>query len=324
LKISIIAKWFYARMTLMKTRIVFMGSPDFAVPTLTALLETYEVVGIVTQPDRPAGRGRRLTEPPIKIVAREHNVPFIQPRRLREPEPLAQLQAWAPDVIIVAAFGQILKPAVLDLPPHGSLNIHASLLPRWRGAAPISAAIRQGDEITGITIMKMDPGMDTGPILSQREEPIHPEDTTNSLSERLAHLGAELLLETLPGYLAGEIEPQAQDDQLATYAPLLKKEDGRLNFKEPAETLARQVRAFNPWPGTYTELAGQMFKIHRAHTAAAELLPVPSGSPGERTRIGELPAIWTSRGLLILDEVQPAGKKAQLGDVFLRGARSWD
>jgi methionyl-tRNA formyltransferase len=171
--------------------------------------------------------------------------------------------------------------------------------------------------------MKMDPGLDTGPILSQREEPILPDDTTATLSRRLAKLGAALLHDTLPGYLSGEIEPQPQEEQLATLAPQLKKADGQLDFQEPADTLARQVRAFNPWPGTFTEYSGQIFKIHRAHAVEADQLPGPESEPGARTRLGGWPAIWTTRGMLVLDEVQPAGKKVQAGDIFLRGARGW-
>ena len=307
----------------MKTKVVFMGSPEFAGPTLESLIEAYDVVGVVTQPDRPAGRGRRITEPAVKKVAVAHGIPIMQPRQMRAPEALAHLRDWAPDVLVVAAYGQILLPAVLDLPPHGCVNIHPSLLPRWRGAAPIAAAIRHGDSTTGVTIMVMDPGMDTGPILNQQEVPIFPEDTTKSLDGRLALLGAELLIKTLPGYLSGKIQPQAQNDDLATFAPRLKKADGQLDFQKTAEVLARQVRAFHPWPGTFTELGGQIFKVHRAHVLGElEGLSTP-GTPGERTHAGDLPAFWTGGGLLVLDEVQPAGKKAMPGAVFLRGARNW-
>ena len=294
-----------------------MGSPEFAVPGLRALAENYPVAGVVTQPDRPAGRGRALTSPPVKLLAQELGLPLIQPRRLREPEALEQLRAWDPQVIVVAAFGQILKPEVLDLPAYGCVNVHASLLPRWRGAAPIQAAILHGDEQTGVTIMRMDPGVDTGPVLSQRAVPVHPGETAGTLSERLASLGAGLLLETLPGYLNGTINLQPQGEALATYAPMLKKEHGELDFTQPAEALVRQVRAFNPWPGAYMLWQSQILKIHRAHAAAgAHLL-------GETAVYQGLPALGTADGLLVLDEVQPAGKRAMPGKVFLSGAREW-
>ncbi len=187
-----------------------MGSPEFALPTLRALAERYPVVGVVTQPDRPAGRGGTLKPPAVKQAALRLGLPVIQPEKLRQPEAMARLHAWAPDVIVVVAFGQILRPEVLDLPPFGCVNVHGSLLPRWRGAAPIQAAILAGDVETGITIMKMDAGVDTGPILSQRALPIAPDETGGSLFEKMSRLGAELLLETLPPYLAGELQPRPQ------------------------------------------------------------------------------------------------------------------
>jgi methionyl-tRNA formyltransferase len=301
----------------MTTHIVFMGSPEFALPTLQTLAAHYPVVGVITQPDQPAGRGRVMTPPPIKTLAEHLGLPVIQPRRLRAPEPMAQLHAWNPDLIVVAAFGQILRANVLDLPPHGCLNVHASLLPRWRGAAPIQAAILHGDAETGVTIMKMDPGIDTGPTLARRALPISPTDTAETLSTQLAHLGADLLLETLPAYLRGTLLPQPQDDTHATYAPMLKKEDGALDFTHPAEALARKVRAYNPWPGAYLEWAGGTLKVHRAH--AEEGTP----TTGPLTRVGKLPAVGTAEGFLVLDEVQPPGKKPMPGQVFLNGARDW-
>lgn len=302
----------------MSTRIVFMGSPEFALPSLAALSEQNPVVGVVTQPDRPAGRGRELKPPPIKELALRLGIPLIQPRRLKETSAIAQLRAWAPDLIVVAAFGQILKPAVLELPRHGCVNVHASLLPRWRGAAPIQAAILKGDEETGITIMRMDPGLDTGPILSQRAIPIEPNDTAGALSEKLAVLGADLLIETLPGYLSGEIQPQPQDGSASTYAPMLDKEQGRLDLSQPAEQLARQVRAFYPWPGAYLELDAERLKVHRAHALEGRVLPL-----ARRFVHKDLPALAAAQGLLILDEVQPPGKKPMSGADFLRGARDW-
>jgi methionyl-tRNA formyltransferase len=314
----------------MDIRIVFMGSPDFALPSLRRLAAHYAVVGVVTQPDKPAGRGRTLTPPPVKQLALELGLPIMQPVKLREPQAMAQLQAWQPDVIVVAAFGQILRPAALDLPRFGCLNVHASLLPRWRGAAPIQAAILHGDAETGITIMRMDPGLDTGPMLSQRRLPITLEDTAGALSLKLADLGAELLLETLPGYLSGAIQPQPQTGAEPTYAPMLKKEEGLLDFSQPAQALARRVRAFNPWPGAYTTWEGQILKIHRAHAAiTAVLTPNPSPleigeiNPGLRVIYQGLPAIAAADGLLVVDELQPAGKKSIPGKVFLHGARHW-
>lgn len=296
-----------------------MGSPEFAVPTLRSLAQSYPISGVVTQPDRPAGRGRSLTPPPVKLLAQELGLPVIQPAKLRQPEVLEQLARWAPDLIVVAAFGQILRPQVLDLPRLGCVNVHASLLPRWRGAAPINAAILHGDAQTGVTIMRMDPGVDTGPILGQRAEAIHPSDTTSSLSQRLALLGADLLLEILPDYLDGKIQPQPQDDSLATYAPMLKKEDGLLDFNQTAPELERRVRAFQPWPGAYMEWAGGLLKIQRASVANVALeLP-----PGRLLVQNGLPAVQTAGGVLLLDEVQPAGKRTMPGKTFLQGARNW-
>ena len=299
-----------------------MGSPEFAVPSLRLLAQHYPIAGIVTQPDRPAGRGRVLTPPPVKTLALELGLPVIQPEKLRQPEAMAQLQLWQPDLIVVAAFGQILRPAVLDLPPWGCVNVHASLLPRGRGAAPINAAILDGDRETGVTIMRMDPGVDTGPLLSQSAIPLLPDDTTESLTTRLAALGAELLLETLPGYLSGAIQPQPQDDALATYAPMLKKEDGLLDFTQPAEALARRVHAFNPWPGAFLLWQEQPLKVHRAHFVEPPAGAAPQ-PPATHAVVQGSPAVWTPQGLLVLDEVQPAGKKALPGKSFLQGARNW-
>lgn len=299
-------------------RVVFMGSPDFAVPTLEALAAHYPVVGVVTQPDRPAGRGQKLTPPPVKEAALRLGLPVIQPEKLSQPEALEQLRLWAPDVIIVAAFGQILRSDVLDLPRFGCINVHASLLPRWRGAAPIQAAILAGDRETGVTIMKMDTGVDTGPILAQRAIPIAPDETGGSLFEKLAHLGAELLLETLPRYVSGKIVPQPQPEEGITYAPMLKKEDGLLDFTQPAAALERRVRAMNPWPGAYFEWRGAPLKVLRAHVGEA-----PSPGPGRRLTVEGRPALGCGEGILILEEVQPAGKRPMSGKAFLAGARDW-
>jgi len=294
-----------------------MGSPDFSLPILRALSKNYTIAGVVTQPDRAAGRGRELNPPPVKTLALELGIPVIQPEKLREPDAMEQLRAWSPDVIIVAAFGKILKQDVLNLPKNGCINVHASLLPRWRGAAPINAAILHGDEETGVTIMKMDVGLDTGPILSQRAVRIRPDETAGSLIETMSTLGAELLLDTLPKYLNGEIEPCPQPEKGATYAPMLKKEDGLLDFSHPASELERRVRAFHPWPGTYFEWDGNLLKVHRASIGVGKM-PV-----GKRGVYLGLPVVGTSGSLLVLDEVQPAGKKPMSGKAFLAGARNW-
>ena len=299
-------------------RVVFMGSPQFALPTLQTLTTDYRIVGVITQPDRPAGRGKNLTPPPVKLLAQSLGLPVIQPARLRESVAMEQLLAWQPDLIVVAAFGQILRPVILDLPRFGCINVHASLLPRWRGAAPIQAAILAGDESTGVTIMQMDSGIDTGAILSQRNLHILPEDTTSSLGERLARLSAQLLIETLPQYLTGELIPQPQTETGVTYATMLTKEEGQLDFTQPASILVRQVRAFYPWPGTFTVWNGQLLKIHRAHAVEPT-----RGVPGQTQVFNGLPAISTSSGLLVLDEVQPAGKKPMPGSGFLQGVRNW-
>jgi methionyl-tRNA formyltransferase len=299
-------------------RIVFMGSPDFAVPALKALAMNYRLVGVVTQPDRPAGRGGNLKPPAVKTAALRLDIPIIQPEKLRNPDALDQLRAWEPDLIVVAAFGQILRKDVLDLPKWGCINIHGSLLPRGRGAAPIQAAILAGDQETGITIMKMDAGVDTGPMLSQRAIPILPDDTAGTLFEKLAPLGAELLLETLPGYLSGEVQPQHQPTEGVTYAPMLKKEDGRLDFNQPAALLERRVRAFNPWPGTWFEFNKSTLKVLHVRVSAEK-----KPGAGQRITLNEYPAVGTKAGILILEEIQPAGRKPMSGKAFLAGARNW-
>lgn len=295
-----------------------MGSPDFAVPILAALAVKYPVVGVVTQPDRPVGRGGILRSPAVKDAAVALGIPVIQPERLRQPEAMQQLVEWVPDVIVVAAFGQILRAAILDLPPYGCVNVHGSLLPRWRGAAPIQASLLAGDPETGITIMKMDQGVDTGPILSHRSIPISPQETGGSLFKKLSMLGAELLLDTLPGYLNGEIVPTQQSELDVTYAPMLKKEDGFLDFHQPAASLERRVRAMHPWPGAYFEWSGGILKVLRAST-----LDTKSPGVGSRLKVRDCPAIGTAEGILLLEEVQPAGKKPMLGSAFLAGARTW-
>ena len=295
-----------------------MGSPDFAVPILEALAARYPIVGVVTQPDRPAGRGGTLHPPAVKTAALRLGLPVIQPEKLRQPESMHQLRAWKPDLIVVAAFGQILRPEMLTLPRYGCINVHGSLLPRWRGAAPIQAAILAGDVETGITIMKMDAGIDTGPLFSRRYIPIAPDETAGTLFAKLAPLGADLLVETLPRYLSGELVPQPQPEEGATYAPMLKKEDGRLDFNQPAVALERRVRAFSPWPGTYFDWNGAPLKVLRASVSEAK-----SPGAGCRLTVEGRPAVGTGEGILVLEEVQPAGKKPMPGKAFLAGAREW-
>ena len=300
-------------------RLVFLGSPEFAVPSLEGLAAHYQVVGVVTQPDRPAGRGRRLRPPAVRVAAHRLALPVIQPGRLSDPEALAALRAWAPDVIVVVAFGQLLRPAILDLPRWGCLNVHASLLPRWRGAGPIQACILAGDTDSGVTVMRMDPGLDTGPILSQRSVPLAADETGGSLSARLADLGAALLLETLPGYISGSIRPTSQDDSRATHAPLLHKTDGHLLPIEPAEPLARKVRAFDPWPGTFIEWSGGRLGLLAAHAETSG----PTATPGQLLSAGGRPAVATVDGLLVLDRVQPVGRRPMTGEAFLRGSHGF-
>lgn len=303
----------------MTIKIVFMGSPDFSLSALRLLHEHYHVVGVVTQPDRASGRGRELKAPPVKTLALELNIPVIQPQKLREPEAMQQLREWNPDLIVVAAFGQILKKEVLDLPTHGCINIHASLLPRWRGAAPINAAILAGDEETGITIMKMDVGLDTGPMLAMKKIRIRRDDTAGSVFQTLSTLGANLLIETLPDYLAEKITSTPQPEDGATYAPMLKKQDGLLDFSHPAAELERRVRAMNPWPGAWFEWNGNVLKVVRASVSEAKGLNI-----GSRFIVEGRPAIMSADGALVLDEVQPAGKKIMPGKSFLSGARDWE
>jgi len=298
-------------------KVVFMGSPDFALPALQALAQRYEVVGAVTQPDRASGRGRELKPPSVKVLAQELGLPIIQPEKLRQPEAMDQLRRWNPDLIVVAAFGQILRKDVLDLPRFGCINVHASLLPRWRGAAPINAALLHGDEETGVTIMKMDVGLDTGPILTRSTIRLTPNDTAGSGFESLSRLGAELLIDTLPDYLSGKIQPVPQPEEGATYAPMLKKEEGKLDFMHPAEELERRVRAFNPWPGAFMEFEGTLLKVHRTHVEQGK------AEVGQRLIYRDQPAVAAEDRLLVLDEVQPAGKKPMSGKSFLAGARNW-
>lgn len=257
-------------------RVVFMGTPRFALPALERLLLAgYEVALVVSQPDRPAGRGRAPAAPPVARLARERRLPLFQPESLRPPEAFERLRASRPDVIVVVAFGLLLRREVLELPLLGCLNVHASLLPRHRGASPIQAAILAGDQETGVCLMRMEAGLDTGPVLGCARTPITPEDDAPALAERLAVMGADLLLETLPKWAGGRISPQPQDDALATLAPRIHREDARLDWSLPAIELWRRVRAYRGWPDAFTTLDGRVLKVLTAQPGSAGLRPVP-------------------------------------------------
>ncbi len=298
-----------------------MGTPAFALPTLRALheAEEYQIVGVFTKPDRPAGRGRKLQMSPVKRYANEADLPLFQPRSLRRAEPQSELLHLVPDLIIVAAYGLILPPAVLDAPRYGALNVHASLLPRHRGASPIAAAIRAGDQESGITIMKMDPGLDTGPIIAQQATPIGPDETAGELASRLAAMGAALLLAVLPKWLGGELVSVPQDDNLATYAPMIKKEEAWLDWTRPALFLARQVRALNPWPVAMTTWQGKQLRIWQARALAQTM----AGEVGHIVNWQGMPAVITGTGILLLEEIQLAGKKRLSAAQFCRGYRNF-
>ncbi|MDE3096011.1 MAG: methionyl-tRNA formyltransferase [Chloroflexota bacterium] len=244
-------------------RIVFMGSPEFALPALRRLIESeHEVAAVYTQPDRPVGRGRRPAPPPVKLLALDHGIEVRQPASIGRPEPVEELRRLAPDIGVIAAYGQILKQPVLDVPPLGVLNVHASLLPRWRGAAPIPAAILAGDAETGATIMRVRLALDAGPVLASVHVPIAPSDTTGTLTPKVAEAGAELLMRVLPAYVAGAISPVEQDEALATYAPQIRKTDALIDWeRDDAQTVWRKVRAYNPWPGAYTYAGGEPLRI---------------------------------------------------------------
>jgi methionyl-tRNA formyltransferase len=296
-------------------RLVFMGSPPFAVPSLRALSSSFDIQGVITRPDRPAGRGRGVRLSAVANAAADLGLRVLKPERVSQPEVLDALRTWQPDAVIVVAFGQILPPEILKAPRLGAINVHASLLPRWRGAAPIQAAILQGDAETGVTLMMMDAGLDTGPILDLARTEIRPDETAGELSDRLAVLGASLLTTTLPRIASGEITPRAQPEAGVTTATRLRKGQGRLNFRTPALQLERQVRAFEPWPSSFFEWAGKRVIVRRASVGPDLGLP-----PGRASTIGERPAVAASSGSLILETVQLSGRRATPGSQFLRGA----
>lgn len=301
-------------------RIVFMGTPAFAVPSLRVLAAQFQVVGVVTQPDAPSGRGRELTPSAVKRAALGMGLPVLQPPSLKDPAALAELTALRPDLIAVAAFGQILRRAVLDLPPLGCLNVHASLLPRWRGASPVPAAIAAGDPMTGVTIMKMDAGLDTGPIVSQQSMPIFDDDTTGTLLERLAVAGAALLAETLPAWERGALRAEPQEASQATTCGLIRKDDGRMDWNRPAAALERHARAMMPWPGAWTTWEGRMVRILKARPTAA----VVSGAPGTVVALGKTAVgVVCGEGALELVDAQLEAKRPMGAADLARGQRGF-
>ena len=314
-------------------RIVFMGTPDFALPSLSALHSPtertgWQIVGVVTQPDRRAGRGKKLVAGPVKRFALEQSLPVIQPKSFRrndlqsaadQPDPLAWLRMLSPDLIVVAAFGQILPPSVLNIPTYGCLNVHASLLPAYRGASPITAALLDGLTETGVTIMLMDAGMDTGPVLTQAALPVLAGDTTDSLSHRLAALGADLLAETIPSWLDGNTAPvpQAELPGEPSVCPLVKKQDGRIDWTLPARRVERMTRAYTPWPAAFTTWKGQNFNLWQGSVIPGQ------AAPGLVIEVDGRVAVGTGDGLLALHEVQPAGKRRMTAATFLNGAHDF-
>lgn len=317
--------------------IVFIGTPEFAVPSLRALAAGgYDISAVITQPDREGSR-RKLTPPAVKAAAEALGLPVLQPETLRDPAVVDQLRALEPEVIVLAAYGQILRQNLLDIPPRGVLNVHASLLPKLRGASPIAGAILAGVEETGVTIMLMDAGMDTGAILSQRAIPIDPEDTTGTLTEKLAGLGAELLIDTLPRWLAGEITPRPQDDSQASVTRLIRKPDGAIDWSLPAVEIWRRVRAYNPWPGAQTTLDGETVTIWEAwplsySTASTPgqlfLLPreelVKVRALNQRADRLAGVGVQTGDGVLALVELQRQGRKRLDAGTFVRGIHNLD
>ena len=297
-----------------------MGSPDFATQILSALaIQNFDSRCFYTTRSRIRDAEKYLTPPPVKTTAVQLNIPVFQPPRLKAPEVFADLATLNPDVIVVAAYGQILRQNVLDLPKFGCINVHASYLPSWRGAAPIQAAILAGDEFTGVSIMKMDAGIDTGAVLAKKKVNIDRDETAITLERKLANVGSDLLLETLPKYLIGEVTPEPQSDEGSTYAGVLNKLDGVLDFSRPAVELERKIRAFDDWPGTYIMLNEQILKIRKARVVQKSEFAV-----SERGIIDGMPAFGTGEGALVLVEVQPAGKKWMSGVDFLRGyQKTW-
>src|SRR6266404_6279584 len=298
-------------------RILLIGTGEIGAPTLRGLQESeHELVGVVTQPDKPVGREQKITAPPIKAALAGSKMSILQPAKIKNPEAIEQIRALQPDVIVVMAYGQILPHEVLEIPAIACLNLHASLLPRWRGAAPIQAAIAAGDRETGITVMYMDEGLDTGDILLQRKIDILPTDTGESLHDRLAQIAPKALLEALQLLAKNNAPRIPQDNALAIYAPKLTRHDGKIDWSEPAEIIERKIRAFNPWPGAFMELDGRNLKIFSASIVNL------SGKPGEILRSEKQVVIAAGKDALSLDEVQLEGKRRLRAVEFLRGFRS--
>lgn len=300
-----------------------MGTPDFAVPTLRALLDgPHEVVGVVTQPDRPSGRGKQLTAPPVKVLAESRGVPVYQPERLRKnDDAFAHITAWNPDVCVVAAYGQILPQRFLDIPRLGCVNVHASLLPKYRGASPINAAILHGESETGVTLMQMEAGLDTGPMLAVVSTPIGELETAQALHDRLAELGAGAINGLLTRLDAGEVEPVVQDDAQSTYAPLMKKEDGKIDFGRTAKDVANLIRGLNPWPGAYADLVRADGRVERVKFHLARAIEgVEGAQPGSMV---EAPGLILACGEGAIDvlSLQPQGSRAMDARDFLNGVR---
>ncbi len=297
----------------MSTRVVFMGTPDFAVPSLKLLGESYDLAAVVTAPDRPAGRGRRVQASPAKMAASDLGIAVLQPQSFKKQDEIDRIRALQPDIIVVAAYGKILPVSMLKIAPHGTVNVHPSLLPRHRGASPVAASILAGDHETGVTLMLLDEGMDTGPILAQRAVAIREIDTRGSLTDRLALLGADLLAETLPMWLDGKLEARPQDESQATYSKTLTKADGKIDWRSEAEAIARQVRAYHPWPGAFTHWQGRRVKVISARAGDG------GGEPGTVMEVEGGAAVAAGDGQLALEEVQLEGRRAMGIAQFLRG-----
>ena len=296
-------------------RAVFLGTPEFAVPSLRSLAAQHAVVAVFTQPDRPKGRGNQLAESAVKQAAAELGIPVHQPERVRRPESFELLKSFGADIMVVVGYGQIIPQSIIDLPPHGILNVHASLLPKYRGAAPIQWAIANGETGTGVTIMRIDAGLDTGDMLQKASLAIRPDETAPQLSSRLAPLGAGLLLETIAAIETGAAQPEKQNNALATLAPILKKEDGMVEWQRTASEIFNRFRGFNPWPGAYTLFRKQQLSITSA--APAELRDL---TPGQAVVHNKSLVIGCGAGTsLELKEVQMAGKKRMSGEAFLNG-----
>ena len=302
-------------------RVIFMGTPDFAVGTLEALVQAgYEVVLAVTQPDKPQGRKQVLVAPPVKEKALELGIPVFQPKRVREPDSLRVIRDCEPELIVVAAFGQILPKELLDMPKYGCINVHASLLPKYRGAAPIQWSILNGDAVTGVTIMRMDVGLDTGDMIAKTEVAILPEDTGGSLFDRLAEAGAKLCVDTIPSIVDGTAVYTPQDESAATKVEMIKKQDGHIDFTRSAKEIECQVRGLNPWPSAYTSLAGKTLKIWAADVCEDVGSMDDSAAPGTVAFIKKDSfGVQTADGILICKEVQLEGKKRMSAADFLRG-----